>query len=125
MRCIVVAIRKDAHSHETPGCSRSEVTHRESISAGIRLVDDCEGKRVEGSAQWIRTGGAQVARVFMQKETRKKLPSLPGGAVGLFVAVDSAECGSSVFPFSWVVVWRIQHLEACTKRRKNHGGRTK
>src|SRR6266850_4448849 len=125
MRCIVVAIRKDAHSHETPGCSRSEVTHRESISAGIRLVDDCEGKRVEGSAQWIRAGGAQVARVFMQKETRKKLPSLPGGAVGLFVAVDSAECGSSVFPFSWVVVWRIQHLEACTKRRKNHGGRTK
>src|SRR5258705_8649863 len=110
MRCIVVAIRKDAHSHETPGRSRSEVTHRKSISAGIRLVDDGEGKRVEGSAQWIGAGGAQVARIFMQKETRKKLRSLPGGAIGLFVSVNSAKRGSAIFPFSWVVGWRIQHF---------------
>src|SRR5258707_14159862 len=58
----------------------------------------------------------------MQKETGKKLRSLPGGAVGLFVAVDSGKCASAIFPFSWVVVWRIQHLQACTKRRKNYGG---
>ena len=50
VRYIVVAVRKDAHAHEAPGCSRSEVTHRKSISAGISLVDDREGKRVEGSA---------------------------------------------------------------------------
>src|SRR6185369_10688153 len=125
MRYIVVAVRKDTHAHEAPGCSRSEVTYGESISAGIRLVDDGEGDRVEGSAQWIGASGAQVARVFMQKETRKKLRSLPGGAIGLFVTVNSAKRGSSIFPFSWVVVWRIQHLEACTKRRKDYGGRAK
>ena len=50
MRYIVVAVRKDAHAHEAPGCSRSEVTHRKGISAGICLVDAGEGKRVEGSA---------------------------------------------------------------------------
>src|SRR5260370_10539160 len=123
MRYIVVAVRKDAHAHEAPGCSRSEVTHRESISAGICLVDDREGERVEGSAQWIGAGGAQVARVFMQKETRKELRSLPGVVVGLFVAVDSAKCASAIFPFSWVVVWRIQHLQAGTKRTQDYGGR--
>jgi len=125
MRYIVVAVRKDAHAHKAPGSSRSEVTHRESISAGIRLVDDREGQRMEGSAQWIGAGGAQVARIFVQKETRKKLSSLPGGTVGLFVAVDSAKCVGAIFPISWVVVWRIEHLETRTKRRKNHGGRAK
>ena len=125
MRYIVVAVRKDAHAHKAPGCSRGEVTYGESISAGIRLVDDGEGERVKGSAQWIGAGRAQVARVLMQKETRKKLRSLPGGAIGLFVAVDSSKCGSSVFPLSWVVVWRIKHLEACTNCGKNHSGRTK
>ena len=53
MRYIVVAIRKDAHSHETPGCSRSEVTYRESISAGIRFVDNGESECVDGSAQRV------------------------------------------------------------------------
>ena len=125
MGYIVVAIRKDAHAHEPPGCSRSEVTHREGISAGICLVDDREGERVQGSAQWIGAGGALVARVFMEKETRKKLRRLPGGAIGLFVPVDSAKCGGSVLPVSWVVVWRIKHLEARTKCRKNHSGRAK
>jgi len=125
MRYIVVAVRKDAYAHEPPGCGRSEVTHRESISAGIRLVEDGEGERVEGSAQWIGAGGALVARVFMQKETSKKLCGLPGGAISLFVPVDSAKCASAVLPFSWVVVWRIKHLEACTKCGKNHSGRAK
>jgi len=125
MRYIVVAVRKDAQAHEPPGSSGSEVTYREGISAGICLVDDGEGECVEGSAQWIGAGGALVARVFMQKETRKKLSSLPGGAIGDFVPVGSAKCLSSVIPFSWVVVWRIKHLEACTKCRKNHSGRAK
>jgi len=107
------------------GCSRSEVTYRESISAGIRLVDDGEGERMEGSTQWIGAGGALVARVFMEKVTREKLSRLPGGAIGNFVPVGSAKCLSSVLPFSWVVVWRIEHLEARTKCRKNHSGRAK
>ena len=125
VRYIVIAVRKDAHAHKTPGRRGSEITYRKSVSAGIRFVDNGKGERVESSAERVGAGGTLVARIFVQKEARKKLRSLPGGAVGLFVAVDSGECASSVFPFSWVVVWRIQHLEACTKRRKNYGGRAK
>lgn len=125
VRQIVVAVRKDAYAHKTPGRRRSEITDRQSVSAGIRLVDNGKGERVESSAERVGAGGALVARIFVQKETRKKLRSLPGGAVGLFVAVDSGKCASAIFPFSWVVVWWIQHLEACTKRRKNYGGRAK
>src|SRR5580692_8631662 len=125
MRYIVVAVRKDAHAHEPPGCCGSEVAYRESISAGICLVDDGEGERMEGSAQWIGAGGALVARVFMKKETREKLCSLPGGAIGDFVPIGSAKCLGSVLPFSWVVVWGIKHLEARTKCGKNYPGRPK
>src|SRR5258707_14122763 len=59
MRYIVVAVRKDAHAHEPPGCSRSEVTYGERISAGTRPVDDGEGKTVEGSAHWLGARRAQ------------------------------------------------------------------
>src|SRR6202040_4455070 len=36
---IVIAVRKDAHAHETSGCSRCEVTYRQCVSAGVGLVD--------------------------------------------------------------------------------------
>ena len=61
----------------------------------------------------------------MQKETREKLRSLPGGAIGNFVSVDSAKCATAVLPFSWVVAWWIKHLDPCSERRQNHGWRAK
>jgi hypothetical protein len=125
VRYIVIAIRKDAHANKTPGRSRREVTSRESISAGIRLVDNGEGEGVKGPPQRIDAGGALVARIFMQNETGKKLRSLPGDAIGNFVPVNSAKRTGTVLPISRVVVWWIKHLEACPKCRQNHGGRAK
>src|SRR5260370_10292180 len=122
---MVIAVRKDAHAYEPPGCSRSEVTSREGISAGICLVDNGEGERVEGSAERVGAGGALVARIFMQKETREKMCSLSGGVIGNFVTVDSAKCTTAVLPFSWVVVWWIKHLEPRAKCWQNHGWRAK
>src|SRR6266404_8528719 len=75
VRQIVVAVRKDAYAHKTPGRRRSEITYRQSVSAGIRLVDNGKGERVESSAERVSAGGALVARIFVQKETRKKLRS--------------------------------------------------
>jgi len=125
VRQIVVAVRKDAYAHKTPGRRRSEITDRHSVSAGIRLVDNGKGERVESSAERVGAGGALVARIFVQKETRKKLRSLPGGAIGNSVAVVPAKCISAVLPFSGVVVRWIKHLEACPECWQNHGRRTK
>src|SRR5258707_1113770 len=66
VRYIVIAVRKDAHAHETSGCSRSEVTRRESSSARVCLVENGEGERVEGSAQRVGAGGTLVARIFVR-----------------------------------------------------------
>jgi len=122
---VIIAVRKDAHAHETPGCSRSEVACRESISTGICLVDNGEGERVQGSEERVSAGGALVARIFMQKKTRKELYGLPGGAIGNLVPVESAKCITAVLPFSWVVAWRIHHLEACPQCWQYHGWRAK
>ena len=108
-----------------PRCSRSHVTCRESISAGVCLVDNGKGERVEGSAERVGAGGALVARIFMQKETNEEMCSLPGVAIGNLVPVDPAKCTTAVPPFSWVVIWWIKHLEACPKCWQNHGGRPK
>jgi len=121
VRYIVIPVRKDAHAQETPGCGRSEVARRESSSARVCLVENGESERVEGPAERVGAGGALVARIFMQKETREELRSLPGGAIGNFVPVDSAECTTAVLPFSWVVAWWIKHLDPCPECRQNHG----
>jgi len=122
VRYIVIPVRKDAHADETPGCRRSEVTRRESSSARVCLVENGEGERVDGSAQRVGAGRALVAGIFVQKESRKELCSLPGSAVCNFVPVDSAKCITAVLPFSWIVAWRIEHLETCPQRGQYHGG---
>ena len=124
---IVIAVWKDAHAHETSGCSRSrsEVTRRESSSARVCLVENGERKRMEGSAQGVGAGGALVARIFVQKEPRKELCGLPGCAIGHFVSVESAKCVAAVLPFSWIVARRIEHLEAGSQCWQYHGWRAK
>ena len=78
---------------------------------------------MKGSAQRVGAGGALVARIFVQKEPRKELCSLPGSAVGNFVPVDSAKCITAVLPLSWIVAWWIEHLEAGAQCGKYNGGR--
>ena len=125
VRYIVIAVRKDAHAHKTPGRRGSEITYRKSVSAGIRFVDNGKGERVESSAERVGAGGTLVARIFVQKEARNKLRSLPGGAIGNSVAVVPAKCISTVLPFSGVVVRWIKHLEACAECWQNHRRRAK
>src|SRR5580700_1953867 len=125
VRYIVIAVRKDAHPYKPPRRRGSEITYRDSVSAGICLVDHGEGERMERSAERVGAGGALVARILMQKETCKKLRSLPGGAIGNSVAVVPAKCISAVLPFSRVVVRWIKHLEARPEYWQNHSRRPK
>ena len=125
VRYIAIAVWKDAHAHKTPGRRGSEITYRESVSAGIRFVDNGKGERVERSAERAGAGRALIARIFVQKEARNKLRRLPGGAIGNPVTVVSAKCISTVLPFSGVVVRWIKHLEARAECWQNHGRRAK
>src|ERR1700732_706418 len=100
------------------------------LAAKVFLPESVLSTTVKANAWKVRrntlvTGGALVARIFMQKETSEEMRRLPGGAIGNFITVDSAKCINTVLPFSWVVVWGIKHLEARPQCWQYHGGRAK
>jgi hypothetical protein len=118
---LVIAIRKDPHSNEPAGRCRSEVPCREGSSSGICLIEDCEGKCMDGPDERIGTCRSQVAGIFVQEGTCQKLSSVSGPTICQSVSVIPAKCVGAIFPLFRIFARWIKHSRSCAKGWQDDG----
>src|SRR5580658_1387661 len=118
---VVIAIRKDSHSNEPTGRCRSEIACGEGSSSGICLIEDGEGKCMDGPDERIGTCRTQVARIFVQEGPRQKLSSVSGRTICQSVSVIPAKCVGAIFPLFRIFARRIKHSQSCAKGWQDDG----
>jgi hypothetical protein len=63
---IIPAVRKKTHTYKSTCSSGCKVTEGNRALTGIPLVNDRESKRMNGPCEGVRTGGPQIARIFVK-----------------------------------------------------------
>lgn len=125
VRGIIVSVRQVGVADKATREGAGKIGEGEAIVAGVRVVDEDELERVQGSRDQASARGAGVSGIFMGGGCHDKLATLDGSPTAHKVAIVAAERGHSLPPFRRIAGWRVSHGYAGVNTGYSPDARTK